>query len=319
MKEFKTLNQTFIKSNNQTSKIFNRYLYSLIPFIILIIISNLITKSFTTIIELLVSILVSLLTSIITQYIFNIKNKEKDITKIFKEYNILTIPLILGLFTINEPILIIIVSNIISIVIKNISKKITISSSLYGMLFVILYKYITNDLNTPLTNLSNLSYIDTFNNIVKPYGSILDYTLGLTPYYLSPILSICSFIYLFNKKSIKYNILLTYILTFSFIMLTIGMLNNMNIWYLFFQLITGNILFLMVFCLGDYPLTPLTTEGQVIYGIILGLITGILRFIVPELSVILPLILGPLLLTKTLNNISYKLKYNHKYYYTIIL
>ena len=49
-----------------------------------------------------------------------------------------------------------------------------------------------------------------------------------------------------------------------------------------------------------------------------GLITGILRFIVPELSVILPLILGPLLLTKTLNNISYKLKYNHKYYYTIL-
>jgi electron transport complex protein RnfD len=186
------------------------------------------------------------------------------------------------------------------------------------MLFVILYKYIANNLNTPLTNLSNLSYIDTFNNIVKPYGSIIDYTLGLTPYYLSPILSICSFIYLFNKKSIKYNILLTYMLTFSFIMLTIGMLNNMNIWYLFFQLTTGNILFLMVFSLGDYPITPITTEGQVIYGIILGLITGILRFIIPELSVILPLILGPILLTKTLNNISYKLKYNHKYYYTII-
>lgn len=318
MKEFKILNQTFIKSNNQTSKIFNRYLYSLIPFILLIIISNLINKSFNTIIDLLVSILVSLLTSIITQYIFNIKNKEKDITKIFKEYNILTISLILAIFTINEPILVIIFSNIIAIVIKNISKKITISSSLYGMLFVILYKYITNDLNTPLTNLSNLSYIDTFNNILKPYGSIIDYTLGLTPYYLSPILSICSFVYLFNKKSIKYNILLTYILIFSFIMLTIGMLNNMNIWYLFFQLTTGNILFLMVFSLGDYPITPITTEGQVIYGIILGLITGILRFIIPELSVILPLILGPILLTKTLNNISYKLKYNHKYYYTII-
>lgn len=318
MKEFKTVNQIFIKSNNQSSKIFNRYLYSLIPFILFIIIYNLINKSFDTTINLLISLSISLITSTITQYIFNIKNKEKNLIKIFKEDNILTISLILGLFTINNPIVVIIFSNIISIVIKNISKNTTFSSSLYGILFVILYKYITNDLNTPLTNLSNLSYIDTFNNIIKPYGSIIDYTLGLTSYYLSPILSICSFIYLFNKKSIKYNILLTYILTFSFIMLTVGMLNNMNIWYLFFQLTTGNILFLMVFCLGDYPITPITTEGQVIYGIILGLITSILRFIIPELSVILPLILGPILLTKKINNISFKLKYSRKYYYTIL-
>lgn len=318
MKEFKILNQTFIKSNNQSSKIFNRYLYSLIPFISLIIIYNLIKSSYSTIINLLVSISISLIVSITTQYIFNIIKKEKNIIKIFKEDNILTISIILGLFTMNKPILVIIFSNIISIVIKNINKNITISSSLYGILFIILYKYITNNLNTPLTNLSNLSYIDTFNNIVKPYGSILDYTIGLTPYYLSPILSIFSFIYLFNKKSIKYNIIFTYILTFSFIMLTIGILNNMNIWYLFFQLTTGNILFLSVFCLGDYPITPITTEGQVIYGIILGLITSILRFIIPELSVIIPLILGPIILTKTINNISLKLKYNHKYYYTIL-
>lgn len=318
MREFKTLNQTFIKSNNQTSKIFNRYLYSLIVFILFIIISSLINKSFKIIFNLLISIIISIITSIITQYIFNIKKDDKDIIKIFNEDNILAISIILGLFTINESILVIIFSNIISIVIKNMSKKITISSSLYGILFVILYKYVTNNLNTPLTNLSDLSYIDTFNNIVKPYGSILNYILGITPYYLSPILSICLLIYLFNKKSIKYNILLTYILTFSFMMLVIGMLNNMNIWYIFFQLTTGNILFLMVFCLSDYPVTPITTEGQVIYGIILGLITGILRFVIPELSVILPLIFGPILLTKRLNNISFKLKYNHKYYYTIV-
>ena len=42
MKEFKKVNQTFIKSNNQVSKIFNRYLYCLIPFILLIFIYDLI-------------------------------------------------------------------------------------------------------------------------------------------------------------------------------------------------------------------------------------------------------------------------------------
>ena len=81
-------------------------------------------------------------------------------------------------------------------------------------------------------------------------------------------------------------------------MLTIGLLNNMNIWYLFFQLTTGNLLFLSVFILPDYRTTPTTGEGQIIYGIILGLITSILRFIIPELSVVITLILGPILLTK---------------------
>ena len=38
MREFKKLDRVFIKSNNTTNKIFNRYLYSLIPFILLILI-----------------------------------------------------------------------------------------------------------------------------------------------------------------------------------------------------------------------------------------------------------------------------------------
>ena len=71
MKEFKIVNKTFIKSNNTTNKIFNRYLYSLIPFILLIIIYNLIWGSNIVIINLLKSILISLFTCITTEYIFN--------------------------------------------------------------------------------------------------------------------------------------------------------------------------------------------------------------------------------------------------------
>ena len=53
MKEFKKVNKTFIKSKNTTSKIFNRYLYCLIPFILLIIIYNLIWGNTTEIINLI--------------------------------------------------------------------------------------------------------------------------------------------------------------------------------------------------------------------------------------------------------------------------
>lgn len=318
MKEYKTENKVFIKSNNNTTKIFNRYLYCLLPFILLIIIYNLIWGTNAHIINLLKSISISLIICLLIQYIFNLIKKENNIIKLFLEDRILTISIILGLFSINSSLLIIILSSVVTIIIKNIFKNTFVSSSLYGILIILISSYFNNDINTPLNNLKELSYIDTYTNIIKPYGSILDYTIGLNNIYLSPILSIISFIYLFNKKSIKYNIVVSYILTFSFVMLIFGLFNDMNIWYLFLQLTTGNILFLTVFCLPDYPNTPITGEGQIIYGMILGLITSIFRFIIPELSVVISLILGPILLTKIINKISFKLKYNKKFNYLIL-
>jgi len=313
MREFKKVNKTFIKSTNRVSLIYNRYLYCLIPFILLILTYNTIWGTKLEAINLLKSISISLITSLITQYIFNLIKKQRKITKLFLEDKILTISIILGLFSINSKIYIIIISSIVSIIIKNILGNTTISSSLYGILIIIISSYFTKDLNTPLNNLKDLSYIGTYSSIVKPYGNILSYTLGLK-YYLSPLLSLISFIYLFSKKSIKYNIIFSYIITFILTMLSFGLLNDMNIWYLFFQLTTGNILFLLVFCSIDYPNTPITREGQIIYGIILSLLTIILRFIIPELSVVIPLIIGPILLTKLIDNISFKLKHKKFYY-----
>lgn len=319
MKEFQKVDKVFIKSNNTVSKIINRYLYCLIPFILFIIIYNLIWGSTTIIISLLKNIIISSITSIIIEYLFNLKNKKQKISKLILENQILTISFIIGLFSLNISIPIIIIASVITIIIKNLTKTNSIYATLYGILFLIISKYFQNTLDTPLNNLATLSYQGTYESILLPYGNLLDYILGTTTNYLSPILSIISFIYLFHKKSIKYNIVFSYILTITFIMLSLGILNNMNIWYLLFQLTTGNLLFLSVFILPDYKITPTTEEGQRIYGIILAILTCILRFILPELSVIITLILGPILLTKLLNNISFKLKYNHKYYYSILI
>ena len=318
MREFKKVNKVFIKSNNTTTKIFNRYLFCLIPFILLILIYNSIWGNITEITNLIKSISISLLASFIVQYIFNLTKKEKNISKILLEDKILTISIIIGLFSINSSIIVIIISSLISIIIKNLFKNITISSSLYGILIIIVSSYFTNNLDTPLSNLKDLLYIDTYDNIIKPYGNILTYSIGLSNY-LSPILSIIAFIYLFHKKSIKYNIVFSYLLTFMITMLSFGLINNMNIWYLFFQLTTGNLLFLLVFCGTDYPHTPTTSEGQMLYGTIIGLLTSILRFVIPELSVVITLILGPIILTKMINNISFKLKYNKRFFYLILL
>jgi len=317
MKEFRKVNKTFIKSDNSTTKIFNRYLYCLIPFLLLIVLYNLIWGDSVVIINLLRNIFVSIISCLVVGYIFNLIKKEKSFSKLNFKDNVLTIAIIIGLFSKGVSLIVLIIASIVSVIIRNMFKTKTISASLYGILIILISLYFSNDLDTPLLNLKNLSYIGTYDNIVKSYGSVLSYSLGLK-YYLSPILSIVSFIYLFYKKSIKYNIVFSYILTFSFMMLVVGLFNGMNIWYLFFQLCTGNILFLTVFSLADYPSTPITSEGQVIYGIILGFLTGILRFIVPELAVVIVLILGPILFVKNINRISVRLKQNKKFKYMVL-
>lgn len=318
MKEFKKENKVFIKSNNTTNKIFNRYLYCILPFLLLTIFYNLIWGMPKYVTNLLISTSISLLISIIVQYIFNLIKKETKFSNIFLEDQILTISIILGLFSVNTNIIIIIISSLVTIIMKNILKNTNFSSVLYGILIILISSHLS-DINTPLTNLKELLYINNYELIIKPYGSIIDYLFGFNNLYLSPILSIIAFIYLFHKKSIKYNIVISYILTFSLIMLSISIFNNMNIWQLFLELTSGNILFLSIFCLPDYTNTPITREGQIIYGIILGTITSILRFIIPELSVVITIILGPILLTKTINRISFKLKYNKKYYSIALL
>ena len=306
MREFKKLDRVFIKSNNTTNKIFNRYLYCLIPFILLILIYNFIWGEQIISISLIKSLGISIISCFVCNILFDVINKN-DEKKRFLDDNVLTIAIVLGLFSVSSSILTIIVSSVLTIVIKRVMKNDSFSVSLYGILVILILNHYIGDIDTPLLNLSRLSYVGSFDNVLKSYGSIKDYFIG-TINYLSPMLAILVFIYLFYKKSIKYNIVIAYLLTFSFIMFIVGMVNGMNIWYVFFQLMTGNVLFLSIFCLPDYPVSPIVTEGQLVYGIILGLISCILRFIVPELAIVISIIIGPLLITNKINKLSIKLK-----------
>ncbi len=304
MKEFKTLNQTFIKSENSTKKIWKRYAISLLFYIIPILIYFLITNKTNLLLNLIKSIFISITISIVIQYLINIIKKEHSFKKIFEEDNIIQISLILGFFLQNETILISLLTILITLIIKNSIKNINLSSVLYGLLFIKLYHLYQQDLITPLTNLKELNYTGTYQEIVS--GGIISQLIGSNYYYLSPIISIIVFIYLFHKKSIKYNVVISYILTIFMIMLIYGLFNNMSIWYVFFQITTGNILFLSIYCLSDYGITPVIGKSQITYGTILGILTVILRFIAPEFSVIIVLILGPLFLTKILDKIYQK-------------
>ena len=289
MVNFNSPQKVFIKSKNNVKKILNNYNISLIIFSLLAIISNLLIHNNELVLLFIKNLITSLFITIIISYIFNIIKKEYSIKKLYTEDNTIFIAIVLSLFSINTNIYISILAIFTTILIKNIFKKINTSSVLYGILIIIVYKYLTNNINVEL--------------ILTNKDNIIKYLFDIK--YLCPIISIVGFIYLFYHKSIKY------LLTFITIMLGYGIINNFDLYFPINELLNSSVIFLAIYTLTDYKVTPTINEGNIIYGIILGIISAILRFIIPSIAIIITLILGPLL-TNKIDKISPKLKYNNK-------
>lgn len=298
------------KSNNTVSKIMNRYVFAIIPFLILTIIYNIYSNNNYNI---FITILMTNIICIFTQYVINLIKKDYNIKYVFTKDNILILSLLLSIFTINLDNIFVLIISIIVTIFKNIL-NINNKAILIGLILINIYKIYYLNLELPLYSTNN---IPVYNDIIK-YSSLKNYLLGFNPYYLSPILSIIIFIYLFHKKSIKYIIPISIILTYSFIIATVGIIKDLPLWYLLFNIITGNIVFLSVMIATDYINTPITFEGSLIYGILIGILTAILRYIVPELSISISILVISLL-TSLLDKISFKLKYKSKFYILIII
>ena len=310
--EYKVVNKTYVKSHNSVNKIYLNYTYSLIGLIFLICLLFLLFGYQDLIIPLLKSIMITTILASIIGYILNVLKKEYHFLDIYKHDYVHIIGIIIGLCGINTNLLVIALAVLISLTIKKYVKGINISSALYGILIILLYRYFTDDLITPLINFKEIDTFATNELFLIKEKDIIPYLIGTK--YISPIVSVFAFIYLFYKKSIKYSIVIPYLATFSFIMFTYGIVNNMSFWFVLFQISCGNILFYMVYLLTDYTATPSIKEGQIFYGMILGIISAVLRFIIPEFAIVVALILGELILANYFDKISYKFKYSKKLY-----
>lgn len=308
MTKYHTNQKVYVKSVNSSHTIISRYTYTLIVFTIISLIINAIIGN--EIGKTIKSICLSLLFSLLITYIINIVKKEYDIKRIFTKESIISIGLIIGLFTCDSPIILLIAVTI-ALVIKNISKNINLSASLYGILIIVIYNAYTlsaNDL-MPLTPLSYINYATsniTFIELLTYGGGVINYLFNI--YYLSPLLSVIVFCYLFYKKSIKYNVVIYYILTVFSIILIYGLIKG-YVWLTFLELAVNGLIFLSIYALADYKNSPTISEAQILYGIILGIVTVILKFIIPDFAIIVAMILGSLLV-KPIDKLSYKLKYN---------
>ena len=302
---FITPKGTYVKSNNSVSKINRNYLYTLIFFTIYLLIYNLILKDTITILNILKTLLGTTLCSIATDCFFGyVKNNKSKITS-----TTISIALIITIFNYNGKIMISIIAALISIIAKYIYKNISLSCTLYGIIAIYLYRYYQNDFAYPIDD------ILTIKNLINNQGFI---AVLFNNIYITPIVSLLVFFYLFYKKSIKYNIYFSYILTYFIVLLLSGLLNHQDIYYFISTIISSNIFFFSIYLLPDYGITPEISRGQIIYGIILGIITSILTCFIPNIAIIITLIIGPIIFTKYLDNLSIKLKYNEKYYMNTI-
>lgn len=87
--------------------------------------------------------------------------------------------------------------------------------------------------------------------------------------------------YLLIKKIISWKIPVCYIATFAIFFLIFGTnmagIDSMNFTWLLKELCGGGLILGAFFMATDYVTSPITPKGQIIFGIILGLLTGIFR------------------------------------------
>jgi len=299
----------FIKDKNTTEKMMTHLLVALTPIIIFAFIKNGVIpykKGYTTITGLfypLIFILISTISTYLFETIFKLI-KEKDIKKALKNTYSIFPGLFLGLILpINTPIIVLILGSFVSSVIakmifggfgKNIFNPALIGYLVITTIFASMistnggylnpYELDTITTSTPLTNAQIISGIGDYDTLIKPYGRLSNIFIGNIPGAIgetSALLCLLAFIYLTYFKVIKWKIPVTYILTVFAITYVIGGSNNLEIWYPLFQVFSGGLMFGAVFMATDPVTSPVTPIGQTLYGIFLGILTVIFRFLTP--------------------------------------
>lgn len=334
---------TYIKDNNSTSKMMRNLFIALIPIMLFSFYKNGylpysddktgVTGLFYPLMFIAIPALTSFITELLWTKLILKKNTSDLITYMKSSFSIFP-GLFLGLvLPINTPILIVILGSIFATVIGKLLfggfGNNIFNPALVGALFITstFSLVITNhggylnpseiDAVTSATPLSHVvDGIGSYATLVKPYGSLLNFFIGTIPGSVgetSALLCLLGFIYLTIKKVIKPIIPISYILTVFIITLGIGLINNLGIWYPLFQILSGGLMFGAIFMATDPVTSPTTRVGQWIFGILLGILTVIFRFLTPFPEGVLTSILTMNMFVVLLDRIGFKARFNKNY------
>lgn len=282
MKDFKTANKVYIKSKRSVSSMQKKYLYASIILFLYQVIYNLVTKNNDIVLSLIKNLCISMIIFLLIELVLNLIFKVRDLKNIFK---VIPLAIFFSILTIDTNIIVLIISIFMILLLRKIKKGMNISAILFGVLLIYLYKiyYLNESIFMELTNLKD----------------IVKYILG--SYSLSPLLLGILFFYLFRHKALKYNIIFSYSLVIFSLLI---------IYYLIFKniIIPYNLLFYIIMASGDTSVTPDIREGEIIYGIVLGLFTFIFYLSASNISPLIVILICELFLVKVINKISYKIK-----------
>lgn len=333
----------FIKSKNTTNKMMLNLLVSLIPIIVFTVYKNGVLPyqagkiEFVYILYPLLFILLPALVSFLIETIYAIiflKKRNKDIFKYIKSSYSFFPGLFLGLILpINMPIWIVLLGAGIASLSKMIFGgfgKNWFNPALVGYLFIFIFftsyfqinggylnklEVDTISTSTPLTNSIVVEGIGDYDSLVKPYGSLVNFFTGMIPGSIgetSTLLCLVAFIYLTISGVIKWKIPIVYVLTVFFATFLIGNINNLGIWYPLFQILSGGLMFGAVFMATDPVTSPTTTQGQILYGLFLGILTVGIRYLSPLPEGVFISILVMNIFVKVLDTIGYKAKFDFR-------
>lgn len=111
-------------------------------------------------------------------------------------------------------------------------------------------------------------------NVLDMFIGNIGGTIGET----SAIALLIGAAYLLTKKIISWRIPVTYLLSFSAYVLIFGG-KGFDINFLLAHLFGGGLMLGAFFMATDYATSPITKTGKILYGIALGLMTGLFRFL----------------------------------------
>ena len=332
MKKFKTREGNFMKSKNSTSNMMYTVLIVLVPFIIFGTFKNGIYPAVKgygnlyTVFKPLLYIVIPALVCLLVEYLYYLLKKDKkSFSELFGESYALLPGVFLGLITsINTPLWLLILGSVIASLSKMIFGglgKNKLNPALVGALFVtvIFSSFLGGYLNlneadvissaTPLSNMTASSYLVTYDNLVAPFGTLWTFFFGNMPGAIGEtcsFLCIVALIYLIYAKVIKWRVPISYLLSVALISLIICITKDIGLWFVLFNLLSGGLLFGAVFMATDPVTSPMSHTGQVIGGILLGILTMAIRYLTKLPEGVLVSILIYNIITIFLNKLTIK-------------
>lgn len=292
----------FLRDKYKTNRIMFNLLIALIPLVIFSISKNCFNPyrlgliSFIDMFDPIINIIIASLTSFVIEAIYALILKKKNYIKnSYAFFPGLFLALILPLHT---PIYILVIGSAIASISKLIFGgfgKNLFNPALVGYLVIMLffanilttnnyfsaYELDTISKATPLTNASMVTGIGNYDQLIKPYGDLSDFFIGTIPgsfIETSAVLCLVAYIFLSLTKTIKWRIPLVYVSTVFVLTLGIGRLLGEGIYYPLFHILSGGLMFGAIFMATDPVTSAVTPVGQILQGILLGIITVIFRF-----------------------------------------